>query len=269
MPVSNRAVSYAPTVKRLTAGILIGGILSVSLIAGCAGQTSAPASEPTMPSAGSTVPASTATSTETPSPPVPETPSGGSMQELALLENYAATSFFPDTIFVRRGVPVRLYFTRLHSEHVNQFAIEPFFSTSDVVLPGEVATFEFLPDVAGEFKIRNVGHGFEATLVVVENEQEEASMRAEEGIQEFALIYNNGPPRVIPEEITVEKDIPVKVYNLAIDEQHRISVPPFYSPSAANVEPMEITTFEFTPNETGTYEILDEISGFLATLIVR
>jgi len=32
---------------------------------------------------------------------------------------------------------------------------------------------------------------------------------------------------------------------------------------------MEITTFEFTPNETGTYEILDEISGFLATLIVR
>ena len=189
------------------------------------------------------------------------------MQELALLENYAATSFFPDTILVRRGVPVRLYFTRLHSEHVNQFAIEPFFSTSDVVLPGEVATFEFLPDVAGEFKIRNVGHGFEATLVVVENEQEEAAMRAEEGIQEFALIYNDGT--TTPQEITVEKDIPVKVYNLAIDGQHRISVPPFYSPAAANVEPMEITTFEFTPNETGTYEILDEISGFLATLIVR
>ncbi len=220
-----------------------------------------------MPSAGTATPASTAPSTETPSPAVAETPSGGSMQELALLENYAATSFFPDTIFVRRGVPVRLYFTRLHREHVNQFAIEPFFSTSDVVLPGEVATFEFLPDEAGEFKIRNVGHGFEATLVVVENEQEEASMRAEEGSQEFALIYNDGT--TTPQEITVEKDIPVKVYNLAIDGQHRISVPPFYSPGAANVEPMEITTFEFTPNETGTYEILDELSGLVATLIVR
>ncbi len=222
-----------------------------------------------MPVEGTTTPASTATSTETPSPTVSETPSGGSMQELALLENYAATSFFPDTILVRRGVPVKLYFTRLHREHVNQFAIEPFFSTSDVILPGEVATFEFLADVTGEFKIRNVGHGFEATLVVVENEQEEASMRAEAGIQEFAMIYNDGTPRLIPEGITVEKDIPVKVYNLAIDGQHRISVPPFYSPAAANVEPMEITTFEFTPNETGTFEILDELSGLVATLIVR
>ncbi len=254
---------------RVTACVLAVCTLTGSLIVGCAGRTSAPETEPTMPSGGTTIPASTATSRETPSSTGAETPSGDAVQELALLENYAATSFFPDTILVRRGVPVKLYFTRLHREHVNQFAIEPFFSTSDVILPGEVATFEFLADVAGEFKIRNVGHGFEATLVVVENEQEEASMRAEKGIQEFALIYNDGTPRLIPEEITVEKDIPVKVYNLAIDGQHRISVPPFYSPAATNVEPMGISTFEFTPSDTGTFEILDELSGLVATLIVR
>ncbi len=191
------------------------------------------------------------------------------MQELALLENYAATSFFPDTIVVRKDIPVKLYFTRLHREHVNQFSIEPFFSTSDVILPGEVAIFEFLPDEGGEFKIRNVGHGFEATLVVVEDAQEEALRQAEQSLQEFALIYRADVPRVIPKEITVEKDIPVKVYNLAIDGERRISVLPFYSPTSVNVGRMEITTFEFTPNESGTFKIVDELAALEAALIVR
>ncbi len=198
-----------------------------------------------------------------------ETPTDPAIQELALLENYAATSFFPDTIVVRKDIPVKLYFTRLHSEHVNQFSIEPFFSTSDVVLPGEVAIFEFLPDEVGEFKIRNEGHGFEATLVVVEDAQEEASRRAEQSVQEFALIYGADDAGVIPKEITVEKDIPVKVYNLAIDGERRISVLPFYSPTSVNVGRMEITTFEFEPNESGTFKIIDELTALEATLIVR
>ncbi|MEE9277660.1 MAG: hypothetical protein V3V06_04565, partial [Dehalococcoidia bacterium] len=105
---------------------------------------------------------------EEPAPPVAEASPEPAIQELALLENYAATRFFPDPIVVLRGIPVRLYFSRLHREHINTFSIEPFFSTSAVILPGEVAILEFLPDTAGVFKIRNVGHGFEATLLVVE-----------------------------------------------------------------------------------------------------
>lgn len=244
--------------KPVTVCVLV-STLSAAMLAGCAGSTSTPTAEPTVPSEGAI----------TPLPGGSRTPYESVTQELALLENYAATSFFPDTIVVRQGIPVKLYFTRLHREHVNRFSIEPFFSTSDVVLPGEVAVFEFLPDEAGEFRIRNEGHGFEATLIVVEDEQGNAAERARQNVQAFALIYSADGSRIIPQLVTVEKDIPVKVYNLALDGQHRISVPPFYSPAAANVDRMEITRFEFTPDESGTFVIVDELSGLKATLIVR
>ena len=40
-------------------------------------------------------------------------------QELAIVENYAATAFFPGRFVVRKGQPVRIYFSRLHREHIN------------------------------------------------------------------------------------------------------------------------------------------------------
>lgn len=226
--------------------------------------TSSPTTAPISSTAGPSSPTAA-----TPASGVGETPSGLALQELALLENYAAIAFFPNIVFLQVNVPVRLYFSRLHREHVNQFTIEPFFNTSETVFPGEIAVFEFLPDQVGEFKISNVGHGFNATLFVVEDEQAAASIRAEQGVQYFSLIYGGDPPRVVPEEITVQKRIPVKVYLLATDGEHHISVLPFYSAASPNVGLGEITTFEFTPTDSGIYEILDEISGLKARLIVK
>lgn len=234
------------------------------LLAGC-GESS----EPTPIAQATVQPTQPPAATSTSALDGTETPTTSALQELALLENYAATSFFPDTTIVRLGVPVRLYFTRLHREHVNRFSIEPFFSTSDVVLPGEIAVFEFLPDELGEYRIVNEGHGFESTLVVVADEQAEAAVWTQQGRQEFALIFSADSLRISPEEVTVQRDVPVTVYVLALDREHQVSVPPFYSPSAANVGPMEIASFEFTATESGTFAIVDELTGLEVTLIVR
>ena len=94
------------------------------------------------------------------------------VQDVAIIENYAATRFFPRNIVVLKDIPVRLYLTRLHREHVNKFAIEPFYRSSDVILPGEIGVIEFTPYQVGEFKIHNIGHNFDAALVVVETEEE-------------------------------------------------------------------------------------------------
>lgn len=238
------------------------------LLAGCA-DSSGPTATPTP------LPQATARPTQSPAASATdalqaiETPTTSVVQELALLENYAATSFFPDTTIVRQGVPVKLYFTRLHREHVNRFSIEPFFSTSDVVLPGEVAVFEFLPDQLGEYRILNEGHGFDSTLIVVADEQAEAAVWAQQRGQEVALIFSADASRIMPQQVTVQRDVPVTVYILALDREHQVSVPPFYSPSAANVSPMEIESFEFTATESGTYAIVDELTGLEVTLIVR
>lgn len=45
----------------------------------------------------------------------------GNVQEFGLIENYAATRFFPRWMVVLKDVPVRIYLTRLHREHVNRF----------------------------------------------------------------------------------------------------------------------------------------------------
>ena len=80
------------------------------------------------------------------------------VQEIGIIENYAATRFFPKWMVVLKDVPVRMYLTRLHREHINRFTIDPFYDSSEVILPGEIGVIEFVPDQVGEFKIRNVGH---------------------------------------------------------------------------------------------------------------
>jgi heme/copper-type cytochrome/quinol oxidase subunit 2 len=245
-----RALAYTTSIAF---GILASFIMALVLTTGC----------------GSAAPAPTRTPQPTPIAPGTETPTVRAVQELALLENYAATSFFPDPIVVLKGIPVKFYFTRLHREHVNKFTIEPFYRSSKVVLPGEVAILEFLPSRAGQLKIHNVGHGFEATLVVVEDEEEARTRQAEQPVQKVALIYRLDDAQIFPEQVVVEKGIPVKVYNIGLDAEHRVSVPPFYTAGAVNVGLREISTFEFTPDQTGTFTIRDEAYGLEATLIVR
>ena len=166
-------------------------------------------------------------------------------------------------------MPVRLYFSRLHREHVNRFTIEPFLDSSDVILPGEVGVLEFLPDEVGVFEINNVGHDFQATLIVVEDEEAARAMLTEPGMQTLALIYRLDDGRIFPEEVVVERGVPVKVYSLGIEAEYRVSVPPFYTAEAVNVGMGEINTFEFTPDQAGTFTIRDELHGLEATLIVK
>ena len=166
-------------------------------------------------------------------------------------------------------IPVKLYLTRLHQEHVNQFTITPFYSSSRVILPGEVGVIRFVPNRLGVFKIRNVGHDFEATLVVVETVEEQVQRMVDKGVKMFALIHSVDDSRVFPDRSLVVKDLPVKVFNISLSAQHTVSVPPFYSPDDANVKPGEIISFDFTPDSTGEFTIQNETYGFTSILVVE
>ncbi|MCH8206824.1 MAG: hypothetical protein IH956_07440 [Chloroflexi bacterium] len=191
------------------------------------------------------------------------------VQEFAIIENYAATRFYPQTIVVIKDIPVKLYLTRLHREHVNMFTIIPFYSSSRVILPGEVGVIRFVPNRAGTFSIRNVGHGFEATLVVVQTVEDLKQHMVDRGVKILALIHSVDDSRVFPERSLVVKGVPVKVYNISLTAEQTVSVPPFYSPADANVKPGEITSFDFTPDSTGEFTIQNETYGFTGTLIVE
>jgi len=69
---------------------------------------------------------------------------------------------------VKKGIPVRISATTKQREHINRISILPWVKSSDTILPGRVTIIEFTPDQVGEFTIRNIGHGFEGVLKVVE-----------------------------------------------------------------------------------------------------
>ena len=186
-----------------------------------------------------------------------------------MIENYAATRFWPRNIVVIKDIPVRIYLTRLHREHVNRFTIEPFFSSSEVILPGEVGIIEFLPNQTGEFKISNVGHNFDADLIVVETQPEANEYVANRGVQMYALIHDVDRFRMFPETIVVRKDIPVTIHNISLIAEHQVSVAPYEMGDQINVLPGEVTRFEFTPDAAGEFTILHKIHGFTGMLIVE
>ena len=214
----------------------------------------------------------TVTSTPSPEP----TPTHEAMvmeddpvQEIALIENYAATRFFPRNIVVLKDIPVRLYLTRLHREHVNKFDIVPFFNSSEVILPGEIGIMEFIPDQVGEFKIRNVGHNFEANLVVVETREEARAFTADRGVQMFALIHSVDDFRLYPDTLIVQEGVPVTFHNISLIAEHQVSIKPFHDPANVNVMPGEITQIQFTPDDTGVFTIQHELHGFTGELVVE
>ncbi len=90
-----------------------------------------------------------------------------SAQEFAIIMDYPGNRFYPNSLTVKAGQPVRLFVTTLTREHVNRFSIEPWVMRSEVVMPGQVLVVEFTPNRLGTFKIVNIGHNFEAQLVVV------------------------------------------------------------------------------------------------------
>ncbi len=93
----------------------------------------------------------------------------GNAGELRLIqENIYPGEFSPDPLIVRKGVPYRLLVTTKEREHINRISILPWVSQSDTLSPGKTTVIEFTPDRAGDFEIRNIGHGFTGTLRVVE-----------------------------------------------------------------------------------------------------
>ena len=191
------------------------------------------------------------------------------VQEISIIENYTATRFWPSNIVVIKDVPVRLYLTRLHREHINRFTINPFFSSTKEILPGTIGIIEFIPDQLGEFKISNVGHGFAADLIVVETRAEANQHVADRGIQMYALIHDVDQFRLFPETIVVQKDIPVTIHNISLVAEHQVSIEPFELGEQINVRPRVLTRFEFTPDTAGEFTILHKLHGFTGTLIVE
>ena len=104
------------------------------------------------------------------------------IQEIATLENYRASQFFPPTLVVVQNVPVRLFMTRLHREHVNRFSIEPFLLSTAFYAPGTMGEERFTPDRSGEFKMRNEGHGFRGDFVVVETSEDARKLAIDRGV---------------------------------------------------------------------------------------
>ncbi|MEE9324736.1 MAG: hypothetical protein V3U90_04190 [Dehalococcoidia bacterium] len=190
-------------------------------------------------------------------------------QEVALIENYAADRFFPRSIVVLKDVPVRIYLTRLHREHINSFTILPWVDSTAAIYPGEIGVIEFTPDQLGEFKIRNVGHHFAATLTVVENTEEAEQLTAERGVQMFALIHSVDDFRIFPDRLVAQNGIPVTIHNISLIAEHRVSIEPFYVPEDINVRPREISLFEFTPDRIGVFIICHELHGFTGKLVVK
>lgn len=76
--------------------------------------------------------------------------------------------FAPDPLTVKKGMRIRLLMKALQLEHVNQISIRPFVTNVSLEPPGKVTVIEFTPTRTGTFKIRNLGHDFEGTLIVVE-----------------------------------------------------------------------------------------------------
>lgn len=276
--------------RRITIGFL--PILLALAILGCSAEsivTSVPGQDPTpiihtvvvTPTAGPTTAPIIHTVVVTATPPPTSTPRPTlegmsdmmpgmpSVQEISMIENYTATRFWPRNIVVIKDIPVRIFLTRLHREHVNRFTIDPFFSSTEVILPGEVGIIEFLPDQLGEFKISNVGHNFSADLIVVETQAEANEYIADRGIQMYALIHDVDQFRMFPETIVVKKDIPVTIHNISLIAEHQVSVEPYEMGEQINVLPGEITRFEFTPDATGEFTILHKLHGFTGRLIVE
>ena len=81
---------------------------------------------------------------------------------------YPTGKFGPDPLTVKKGIRVRLLMKALHREHLNQISIRPFVTNVTLQPPGKVTVIEFVPNETGKFKIRNLGHDFEGTLVVVD-----------------------------------------------------------------------------------------------------
>ena len=159
--------------------------------------------------------------------------------------------------------------TRLHTEHVNEFSIEPFIFGRPLTPPGFVGKVQFTPDQSGQFKMRNIGHSFDGDFIVADSVEEAKTLIADRGIQEFSLIHDVEAGWIISDRIVVQKDLPVKVYNTSLAGDGRVSIEPFYRSETVNVEEGKVTTFEFIPDVAGEFAIRHGDGDVIGTLVVE
>ena len=108
-------------------------------------------------------------------PATPQVAQGEKTAEAAAVQEFEMTmnvfptgKFSPDPLTVKKGVPVRLLMKALQREHLNQVSIQPFVTNVTLEPPGKVTVINFVPTQTGTFKVLNLGHDFEGTLIVVE-----------------------------------------------------------------------------------------------------
>jgi len=201
-----------------------------------------------------------------------ETSPQESVHEVAVIQKLYS-DFFPDPIISPVDQPLRLMVTTDSREHINRLRILPFIASTDVVRVGEILTVEFTPQITGTFQIQNIGHGFTGDIIIVEDEEALVAKVIELGQQAVSLIHSNAQTQIFPSTIRVLRGIPLTLYNISLDDPHWVSIEPWVTAPApteqGNVLPRAVTTFEFTPDDTGSYVIQHSVHGFTGTLIVE
>jgi len=185
-------------------------------------------------------------------------------QTVALIQELYEFRYLPDPLFLQANVPVELYAVTTAREHVNRWQIGPFTQAS-VTQTGQVFTFAFTPEQAGEFQVSNVGHGFGAGLMVAADCADVDRLHNEQGFQAFAVIHSPTDGLLYPQTITVRLGLPVRLYHISVGGDHRVSIETL-APEAISVNPSAISKMEFNPTEVGEFAIRhldDELTGRL------
>ena len=200
-----------------------------------------------------------------------ETPPQESIHVVSVIQELYE-NYYPDPIISIVNQPLRLLVTSDRVEHVNRLKILPWIQSTDIVRVGQILTVEFIPDSIGTFQIQNLGHGFTGDIIIVEDSAAVDARYIELGEQGASLIHSNALTQIFPSTIRVLEDIPLTIHNISLDDTHWVSILPWVIPpspkNTGNVVPRNVTSFQFTPDNTGSYVIQHTVHGFSGTLIV-
>ena len=190
-------------------------------------------------------------------------------QELVAIEDYAIGAFYPGRFVAVVDVPLTLFMIRLNSEHLNTFSLQPFLRSTRFLAPGVLAEYNFIPDQSGDFRLLNEGHGGRGDFLVADTPEEAKQRVAELGVQVIAIIHDPQGGRIIPSRIVVQKDIPVKMFNIGFRGTERVSIDLFYCSDESNIERGRVTIFDFTPDAVGEYAIRYDEHDVIGILTVE
>lgn len=200
-----------------------------------------------------------------------ETPPQESIRVVSVIQELYE-NYYPDPIISIVNQPLRLLVTSDRVEHVNRLQIIPWIQSTDIVRVGQILTVEFTPDSIGTFKIRNLGHQFTGDIIIVEDSAAVDAKYIELGEQGASLIHSNALTQIFPSTTRVLEDIPLTIHNISLDDEHWISILPWViappTDTTGNVLPRNVTAFQFTPDNTGSFVIQHTVHGFSGTLIV-